>query len=106
MNEGLFFFVETDSRIWYNIDGGGMKLIEDFLSRKPYFKQYLKTRNSSDHYFLISEYSAFTHIPVLVVYIFYGQLHGFNDIIKDRIISTCKFYGYDYEQVKRFMVQD
>jgi hypothetical protein len=78
-----------------------MKLVEDYRNNKQFFKKYL-SRLDTDSYLIwdqISEYSATTHIPIICLYIYYGEINGFDDFLINKIKNLCFFYDYNFREL-------
>lgn len=53
--------------------------------KQKYDFDYMKTS---------TELAAVSHIPLIAILCFYGEIYGFNKDLIDKIESIIKFYGY------------
>ena len=79
-----------------------MKLVEEYRNNKEFFKRFLEKNQGRNEWNLLVEFSAVCFIPVLALYVFYGEIKGFSDKVKDRIKSNCEFYGWNYKDFEKY----
>lgn len=74
-------------------------VIDSYRKNIPAFKRFLERNSNRSRYEAISEFSACHMIPVIALYVYYGEMNGFDDGVKDRMKGICEFYDYNYEDI-------
>ena len=67
--------------------------INAYRINKPALQLFIEKWVGRNKYALCSEFSCYSAVPVIAVFVYYGELYGFDDELKNRIENAKKFYG-------------
>ena len=72
-----------------------MKLdLSDYVAHREAVYSTLNNRGHGEYKSVSSMYSATSACPIFVVYLYIGELIGYNEWIIERLESVAKFYDY------------
>ncbi|HLD91136.1 MAG TPA: hypothetical protein VI911_09005 [Patescibacteria group bacterium] len=69
--------------------------INHYRTGKKILENYLKMFPNTEKSQLLAEFSATQGVPLLICYYFLGELQGFDDFIRNKIIEYKKYYDID-----------